>query len=273
MVSFASPPQDSAHSAPSSPMQSTVDATQDMSTTLSTLSTIQTLYQSIVDLGYAVHYEEGCPLYPDRREDMFYIIRIYAQDGKFFETVPPGLGPVIQRVKVQEGLGVRSYSAEVDEEWMTLARSAAEFIHEESKDGAFKKRWFETSPITGLTAFEQLVLGTGISWYGGHSEDHTRPDLAVLDAQLITPSYEMQPHMEPRIGKERRGDILGKRKKCRSEARKSMKELVKTVQEVKNQGKMLDEELIGGTLRRAELKFQEAYSYWREYPEPVTAIA
>jgi hypothetical protein len=207
---------------------------------------------------------------------MFHIIRIYAQDGKFFQTVASGPEPSIQSIRVQEGLGVTSYRVQVDQEWMAMARSAGEFVYKQSTDQALKIRWFQASPTTEVTGFEQLVLATGITSLGGHPADLTRPEVAVLNAQLITPSSAMQPHDRTRIRKERRSDILRGRNKLRSRGRELMRNLVTRVQEVMSKDELrLDVEFpeISVTLKRVEFSFQEAYSYWREYPEGVRVIA
>lgn len=268
IVACSSSPLESAASATSALVQSAENTAQDMSTAPRSIT--RTLQGLVVHLGLVVDYEEGRQLYPDRLGDMFLSIRIYRKDGKLFETDASGPGSIIESIRVQEGLGVTSYRAQVDEAWMIMARSAGESIHKQSKNEALKMRWFEASSTSGLIAFEQLVLATGITSLGGHPEDQTPSELAVLNAELLAPSSAMQPHNQLRIRKERRTGILRERGKLRLGGRELMKSLVKRVQEVMSKAELhLDAEFpeIGVTLKRVESSYREAYSYWREYPE------
>jgi hypothetical protein len=189
-----------------------------------------------------------------------------ALSGRYFDF--DGSESEVKRITVQEGLGSRSYAARVDEAWMITARDVRDLIRNQSKNEQLKACWFQATDTSALSAFDRLVLATGIAATGGRPKGRTGPEEANLDALLITPLFEKNcAPKEQAIKAARLADILFVRWNGRRDGRRLMKRLVLMLQPVKSQQLDVDAEWlkIGDKLAKAQVMFNEGFCYWRKY--------
>lgn len=189
-----------------------------------------------------------------------------ALSGRYFDFD----GPVseVKRIIVQEGLGSCSYAARVDKEWMSTARDVRDLIRKQSRNERLKARWFQATDTSALSAFDLLVLATGIVATGGRPKGRTGAEEANLDAFLIAPLSEKNraPNEQP-IKAARLAQISFVRWNGRREGRRLMKCLVLMLQSVKSQQLDVDAKWlrIGDKLAKAHVMFNEGFCYWRKY--------
>ncbi|KAJ9108517.1 hypothetical protein QFC20_003423 [Naganishia adeliensis] len=211
-----------------------------------------------------VRYEKE--LQWDTKGGLFTCMWTCAPSGKYFEF--DGLESAVKRITVQEGLGSRSYGVRVDEEWMIMARDGGDYTCKQSKDEQLKACWFEATGTCELSAFDLLVLATGMVATGGCPKGRTAPEEAGLDALLIAPVSEknLAPSQQP-IKAARLAEIRHHRWFGRREGRRLMKDLVSMLQTVKNHQSDVDAEClkIGDKLARVQVMFEQGFCYWRKY--------